>query len=108
MQNAQNPVHSASASIGSEAQVATADTRPAAPALPLKISGTGYLVDRNGLLCGEPNISYDAYIVHAANAYPKLVDALKADMFALKRTYGEIEDVSRVDGMALLRELGEL
>ena len=49
-----------------------------------------------------------AYIVHAANAYPRLVEALRDALSALV-CEGHHEGVSRpvTDGRALLRELGE-
>ena len=49
-----------------------------------------------------------AYIAHAANAYPRLVEALRDALSALV-CEGHHEGVSRpvTDGRALLRELGE-
>lgn len=45
-----------------------------------------------------------AYVFHAANAYPRLVEALKARVGAT----GETEEQALGHALALLRELGEL
>ena len=74
---------------------------------------TGYAILESGMGCYD-----DAdYLVHAANAYPKLVEALRNEMLALVRMQAEgssrlldWKDGTRysADRMrALLRELGE-
>ena len=58
-------------------------------------------------LIPEPNFARQdaAYIVHAANAYPKLVEAIKDD---LKSYLGDFpQDHPATKLRALLRELGE-
>jgi hypothetical protein len=61
------------------------------------------IVDGGGkTVAGIVSNDYDAkYIVHTANAYPKLIEALRALLHPLHAKHQE------ADAAALLRELGE-
>lgn len=92
--------------------------KPATP-LPWKVSGLGYLSDGKKVLARTESAPTQyqqridlcmedaAYIAHAANAYPRLVEALRQMVGAMHQMdKGHHGDV--LAAAALLRELGEL
>ena len=71
------------------------------------VAAAGGVVDKLPWFGGKENA---AYIVHACNAYPKLVQALLETQCACtprERLSGHRADCSRADIDAILRELGE-
>ena len=88
----------------------TTKHQPARP-LPWQVHDDTYVLAHNGssVLAGECWNQIDAvYLVHAANAYPKLVDTLRLAQDTIEALDGDQdENIGGCPIKRLLRELGE-
>ena len=76
---------------------------------PIKLPGHYGVVNEQDLRVCESQDSEDAaYIVHAANAYPKLIEALRVSLRVSSLPFDHADKRANPERLrALLRELGE-